>query len=174
MSHIYKYIFSETKTNNEFTVSTVEHITAGTIAQTFCNDPVFTELFSGTLIVNNTTCANEFFKDIDDKNNAFSSLFMAKAATAKFKTRIGLSASGYIIPIAKSLTEVIVIKKELCAYICLYDSVSDKEIIHKIPLKYDPTMNSRMQRSTIQVKISLMCKQLYNDYVKECKKKLVK
>jgi PncC family amidohydrolase len=181
MSGIIQYLWTKTPVvvNNDYTVSVAESVTAGALSNALCSDPGASKFFKGGIVVYSIDSKKDILK-IDtvyaEKNNfanPFTTSEMAKAVLHLFNARIGLSTTGYSLPTYRKANE----EKNECelnidhpyAFICLYDSYTDTEIIKKINFTYDNTMSDRLQRASVQTKVSLECKKVYQEYIYKCK-----
>ena len=101
--------------------------------------------------------------------NPFTTFSMAKNVTNVFNSRIGLSTTGYSLPLYRKgdiehgKCEIDV--KLPYSYICLYDSETEDNFIYKIVNNnYDVNGNQKVQRAYHQSRISLECKNIFYNY----------
>jgi len=179
MSGLLSYIWASNPPiiDDEFTVAVAESVTAGALANTLCSEPGASKFFKGGVVAYSIASKKEILGvDIKyaEKNNfanAFTTSEMARSVVKMFKARIGLSTTGYSLPMHREENKEL----GLCelnvehpyAYICLYDAKTEQEIVKEIKFTYDPMTNQRMQRASVQTKIALECKRMYNDYKKK-------
>ena len=163
-------------------VSVAESVTAGALSNALCSEPGSSKFFLGGVIAYNMETQKNVL-DVDaeyaERNNfanPFTTYIMAKNVTIMFQSRIGISTTGFSLPLyrepnlAQGKCEIDV--KIPYAYICLYDTLIDKHRIIKVTNdNYSPSGNQRVQRAQMQVKIAIQCKKIFVEY---CKSQRVK
>lgn len=156
-------------------VSVAESVTAGALSNTICSEPGSSKFFLGGIVAYNME-TQKILLNVDaeyaEKNNfanPFTTYTMAKNVTKLFKSRIGLSTTGFSLPFYREedlencKCEIDV--KTPYAYICLYDSKDDRHKIYKIINDdYNVGGNQKIQRAQMQSKVALECKKLFEDY----------
>ena len=170
-----KYIWAESKdAKKPFTVSVAESVTAGALTNTISSEPGASKFFLGGI----TTYSIQSKKDIlsidieyAEKNNfanVFTTSEMARAACKMFGSRIGMSTTGYSLPIKrdedKELGLCALNVEHPYAYVCLYDSATDHEMIKKITFTYNPKSSDRVQRASVQTRVALEGREMYITY----------
>jgi hypothetical protein len=95
---------------------------------------------------------------------------MAKNITTMFKSRIGLATTGFILPVKTTYNN----KQESVnlpyAYICLYDTkLNINKIIKLVNDNYESSSSKKTQSKKFQLKITLMCKDLFINYCRSLK-----
>jgi PncC family amidohydrolase len=157
--------------HTEYTVAVAESVTAGALANTLCSEPGASKFFKGGVVAYSIQSKKDILGiDIvySEKNNfanAFTTAEMAKSVAKKFNARIGIATTGYSLPTYRDED----IKKGLCkleinhpyAFICLYDSVNNSEIIKRINFQYVLEDNDKFQRASVQTKVALEGKKMY-------------
>ena len=156
-------------------VAVAESVTAGAVSNTLCSEPGSSNFFLGGIIAYNMI-TQEKLLGVDAKYaektnfaNPFTTFTMAKNVTDMFQSRIGLSTTGFSLPLFREAN----LEKGMCeidikipyAYICLYDALCDTHKIFKVTnddyLEYG---NQKMQRAQMQAKIALQTKKIFEDY----------
>lgn len=183
MSNLLSFLWSSKgevtskKIDTNFTVSVAESVTAGALANTLCAEPGASTYFKGGIVAYSIASKKEIL-GIDivyaEKNNfanPFTTLEMAKAVVKLYNSRIGISTTGYSLPTSrpenKELGQCALDIKNPYAYICLYDSLMDEEIIKKVEFNYDEKSSTLIQRATVQAKVALEGKNMYVEYTKK-------
>jgi PncC family amidohydrolase len=157
------------------TVSVAESITAGALSNTICSEPGSSTFFLGGIVAYNMETQKNLLhidSEYAEKNNfanSFTTYEMAKNCTSIFNSRIGLATTGFSLPqyrkadLINNTCEIDV--KIPYAYICLYDSQNDNNIIRKIVNdSYDLNGNQKIQRAQMQSKTALECKKIFEQY----------
>lgn len=177
MSFILNYfIGSNSIIDTEYTVAVAESVTAGALSVSLCSKPGASKYYKGGAIVYSVASKKEIL-DVDTEYaeshnfaNPFTTSEMAKAAVRKFKSRIGIATTGYSLPTYrpenKDLNECELDIKDPYAYICLYDALTEKEIIKKFEFIYDPKIPDDRQRAEVQAKVAIEGSKMYHDYIK--------
>jgi PncC family amidohydrolase len=183
------YFYSLTSSANvlkpdDITVSIAESVTAGALANSICSEPGASKYFKGAIVPYTIASKQELlgidvkYAESNNHANPFTTLEMAKAAVKMFKSRIGISTTGYSLPYKREenneLNQCALDITKPYAYICLYDSLLDKEIIIKEEFDYDIKQSASLQRATVQAKVAIKATQLYKDYVEKIKKHVEK
>ena len=95
---------------------------------------------------------------------------MAKTVATMFKSNIGMSNTGYSLPLYRPADlesgkcEINVIIPY--AYICLYDARYDSHKIFYIEnIHYKKEGNQKLQRTEMQMMVALRSKAIYDDYL---------
>jgi PncC family amidohydrolase len=158
-----------------FPVAIAESVTAGALSNTLCSEPGSSKFFLGGIVAYNMKSQEKLlqidakYAELNNFANAFTTFDMAKNVSQIFGSRIGLSTTGYSLPlyrpenIEEGKCEIDV--KIPYAYFCLYDSQTNYHIVHKITNdEYDETASKKLQRAKMQVKIALCCKKIYDEY----------
>jgi len=167
--------------DNEFTVAVAESVTAGALSNALCAEPGSSRFFKGGIVTYSIQSKKEILNvDIEysEKNNfanVFTTSEMARSVVKIFNSRIGLATTGYSLPMQreenKELNQCALNIKHPYAYICLYDSQNNKDIIREINFTYDEHQSPKMQRAMVQTKVSIEGLNLYNEYKQaNCKK----
>ena len=156
-------------------VAVAESVTAGAVSNTLCSEPGSSNFFLGGIIAYNMITQEKLLgvdaKYAEENNfaNPFTTFTMAKNVTEMFQSRIGLSTTGFSLPLFREAN----LEKGMCeidikipyAYICLYDALCDTHKIFKVTnddyLEYG---NQKMQRAQMQAKIALQTKKIFEDY----------
>lgn len=158
----------------EFTIAIAESVSAGTVQTIFCAEPGASKFFKGGI----TTYSIQSKKDIlnididyaEKQNfaNPFTTLEMAKAVVDLYKARIGISTTGYSLPMyRKAIPEQGLCELNITepyAYICLYDKKIDAHVIERIELPLDKLLPDHLQRAQNLATIAIKCKKLYVRY----------
>lgn len=183
MNMLYNYFWSNKKIEKQVdtavTVAVAESVTAGALSNCLCSEPGASQYFKGGIIAYSIASKKELL-DIDiayaESNNfanPFTTSEMAKSIVKKFNARIGISTTGYSLPTYrpenKDKNECLLDIKNPYAYICLYDSLNNFEVIKKIEFTYDDKLPNHMQRATVQAKVALEAKTLFLDYINKQK-----
>jgi nicotinamide mononucleotide (NMN) deamidase PncC len=160
---------------NLLSVSVAESVTAGALSNALCSEPGSSKFFLGGVVAYNMeTQKNVLGVDAEyaERNNfanPFTTYIMAKNVTNMFQSRIGISTTGFSLPLYREANllqgkcEIDV--KVPYAYICSYDALYDTHRIIKVTNdNYSPSGNQRVQRAKMQVKIALQCKKIFVDY----------
>lgn len=155
------------------TVAVAETVTAGALSNALCSDPGSSKFFLGGIIAYNMK-TQEILLGVDVKYaetncfaNPFTTFTMAKKVTDIFKSRIGISTTGFSLP---TFREAIGDKCKIdvkipYAYICIYDSMLDTHKIHKITKDdYSELGDQKIQRAQMQVKVALFAKKIFENY----------
>lgn len=156
-------------------VAVAESITAGALSNALCSEPGSSKFFLGGVIAYNMKTQKTML-DVDteyaEKNNfanPFTTFTMAKNVAKLFKSRIGISTTGFSLPTYRT-ADPSNGKCEISvdipyAYICLYDALTDNNAIYKITnFDYSPDADQKIQRAQMQVKVAMYCKQLFEEY----------
>jgi len=160
-------------------VSVAESITAGALCNALCAESGASSFFKGGIVAYSVASKKELLNvdtDYAENNNhanAFTTLEMAKSVASKFKSRYGLATTGYSSPFKREANP----EKNECAldiqipyaYICLYDSALNKEILIKEEYPFDPHSNKEHQRAMVQVKAAMKATDLYFKYLADLK-----
>jgi nicotinamide mononucleotide (NMN) deamidase PncC len=156
-------------------VAIAESVTAGALANTLCSEPGSSKFFLGGIVAYNMKSQEKLllidaeYAELNNFANTFTTFDMAKNVSQIFGSRIGLSTTGYSLPLYRPEN----IKEGKCeidvkipyAFVCLYDSQTEYHIVYRITNDdYDKTISKKMQRAKMQVKIALCGKKLYEDY----------
>lgn len=156
-------------------VAVAESITAGALSNTLCSEPGSSKFFLGGVIAYNMMTQKTML-NIDDVYaekhnfaNPFTTFDMAKNVSKLFNARIGISTTGFSLPtyrdedLTKGKCKIDV--KIPYAYICLYDALTDTNIIHKITnTNYSEQSDKKIQRAQMQAKVALYCKKIFEKY----------
>jgi len=159
---------------NDFSVSVAESVTAGGVSNSLCSEPGASEFFKGGIVAYNIQSKKDIlnidieYAELNNFANPFTTSEMAKSVSKMFNSRIGIATTGYSLPIHRAEDK----DKKLCAldiknpyaYICLYDRLLDREIIHKIEFDYTKDKSDVLQRAMVQTKVSLEAKKIYLTY----------
>lgn len=168
-----KNIFISSHIKNYLTVSVAESVTAGALSNTICSEPGSSSFFLGGIVAYNMKTqkellnVDEVFAEKNGFANPFTTFTMAKNVTSIFQSRIGLSTTGFSLPMYREKNEKqCELKIDVpYAYVCLYDSKIDYHKIHKIVNNdYNELNNQKLQRAQMQSKVALKCKKIYEDY----------
>jgi PncC family amidohydrolase len=177
MTSLLKYIWPSTIEEDDFSVSVAESVTAGALSNILCAEPGASQFFKGGIVTYSILSKKEMLGiDIDfaEKNNfanPFTTLEMAKAVVKKFKSRIGLSTTGYSLPIKQEQTptQCALDVENPYVYICLYDDKTSDHIIKSINYTYDNNINARVNKAKVQMNCAFRARDLYVEYVKSKK-----
>lgn len=166
------------------TVSVAESVTAGALSNTLCSEPGSSKFFLGGIIAYNMETqknllnVDEVYAEKNNFANAFTTFSMAQNVTKIFKSRIGLSTTGYSLPLYREAN----LENNKCeinvqtpyAYICLYDSETEYNVVYKIINdNYTKSSNQKIQRAQMQSKIALESKKIFEEYCLKIKKNIV-
>jgi len=155
------------------TVSVAESVTAGALSNTICSEPGSSRFFLGGIVAYNMKTqkellnVDEVYAEENGFANPFTTLIMAKNVTSVFQSRIGLSTTGFSLPMYREKNEK---QCELkvnvpYAYVCIYDAKIDYHKIYKIVnTDYKKSDNQKLQRAQMQSKVALECKKIYENY----------
>lgn len=178
MSLLFGYFLNRKKpiVYKEITVSVAESVTAGALANTLCSEPGASKFFKGGVVVYSVQSKKDILGvDIDYSEktnfaNPFTTSEMAKLVAKKFSSVIGISTTGYSLPFYREENKELGYSElnveNPYAYICLYDTIADKEIIKKIDFIYEKNISDRIQRANVQTKVAIEARNLYIDYIK--------
>ena len=151
-------------------VSVAESVTAGALSNTLCSEPGSSRFFLGGIIAYNRetqqNLLNIKFGQDEIKNfaNPFTTFIMAKNVTDIFKSRIGISTTGYSLPLLFKDGVEIGVKIPYSCF-CLYDAKTGYNKLYKfIHNDYDPNGNQKVQRAQHQSKIAIECKKIFYEY----------
>lgn len=161
------------------TVGIAESVTAGAVANTLCAEPGASEFINGATVAYSIQSKKDLlgvdivYAEQNNFANPFTTEEMARAAARIYKARIGISTTGYSLPMHRAADK----EKGYCelnitepyAYICLYDSVLNQAIIKKIQFANDTTIQPKLLRAQVQTKIALECKKLYHSHLSTIK-----
>jgi PncC family amidohydrolase len=164
------------KTDNiPITVAVAESVTAGALSNCLCSEPGASQYFKGGIVAYSVLSKKELlgidieYAESHNFANPFTTSEMAKSIVKKFNARIGISTTGYSLPMYrpenKSKNECLLDIKNPYAYICLYDSQTNFEIIKKIEFTYVDNIPNHIQRATVQAKVALEGKNLFLNYI---------
>jgi PncC family amidohydrolase len=185
---MFRYLFGkkeevkeENHSDDQFDVSVAESVTAGALSNILCSEPGSSAFFKGGIVAYSIASKKELL-DVDvvyaEKNNfanAFTTLDMAKQVCKKFKSRIGISTTGYSLPYYRaenpSTGECALNIIDPYVVICLYDAKLDFYRIETFEYKYDAKISKSMQRATVQSKASIEGRKMYLKYIEDNKKK---
>ncbi len=167
------------KANEVLTVAVAESVTAGALSNCICSDPGASEYFKGGIVAYSIQSKKELL-DIDivyaeshNFANPFTTSEMARSVVKKFNSRIGISTTGYSLPLFrpenKEKNECCLAIKDPYAYICLYDSATGYEIIQQVKFTYDEKIPNNIQRATVQAKTALEGKNMFLNYISKQK-----
>jgi PncC family amidohydrolase len=170
--------------DESFTVAVAESVTAGALSNSLCTEPGASTYFKGGIVAYSIASKKELLKiDVkyaEENNfaNPFTTSEMAKVITKMFSARIGISTTGYSLPVTrpenKERNECFLEIKVPYAYICLYDSKTGFEKIKRVEFPYDIDGNKQIQRATMQTKVALEGRKMYLEYVESfSKEKLI-
>jgi PncC family amidohydrolase len=179
MSRLFRYLWSSKTIDpieEDFSVAVAESVTAGALANTLCSEPGASKFFKGGIVAYSIASKKEIlgvniaYAEQNNFANPFTTSEMARSVVKIFNARIGISTTGYSLPLYRPENK----EKGECelkidnpyAYICLYDSLTNIEIVKKIEFIYDKTISNRLQRATVQTKVSLECKRIYQEFKK--------
>jgi len=169
------------KNNNSdiITISVAESVTAGALSNILCSEPGASQYFKGGIVTYDIASKKEILgidTDYAEKHNfanTFTTLEMAKQATVKFKTRLGIATTGYSTPTIraenKETGECALNIASPYAIICLYDSFTDSHICKRIECQYDYKLSKKINRATVQTKVSIEGKKMYQEFIKKHK-----
>lgn len=151
-------------------VSVAESVTAGALSNTLCSEPGSSRFFLGGIIAYNKetqqNLLNVKFGQNELKNfaNPFTTFIMAKNVTDIFKSRIGISTTGYSLPLSvKDGIEINV--KTPYSLFCLYDSETGYNKLYEFThTDYDPNGNQKVQRAQNQSRTAIECKKIFYEY----------
>jgi PncC family amidohydrolase len=175
MFKLAKYIWStKEKQSNEFTVAVAESVTAGALTNTLCSEPGASKFFKGGVIAYSIQSKKDIlgidieYSEKHNFANPFTTSEMAKSVCSMFEARIGMATTGYSLPTSRAADE----EKGICAldvanpyaYICLYDSRTNQEIIKKVNFTYDKTSSDTIQRASVQTRVALEAHKMYMIY----------
>lgn len=181
MSSLLSYVWprTENKSQDDLSISVAESVTAGALSNTLCSEPGASKFFKGGIVAYSIKSKKEILGiDIKyaEKNNfanPFTTSEMARSVVKIFKSRFGIATTGYSLPITrpenKELDECALDIKKPYAYICLYDSLLDTEIITKEEFEYNNNDNSAIQKASVQARVALKAKHMYDDYISRLK-----
>jgi PncC family amidohydrolase len=169
--YLWKSKIKQRTERTEYTVAVAESVTAGALANTLCSEPGASKFFKGGVVAYSIQSKKDILGiDIvySEKNNfanAFTTAEMAKSVAKKFNARIGIATTGYSLPTYRDED----ITKGFCkldinhpyAFICLYDSVNNSEIVKRVNFQYVPEDNDKFQRASVQTKVALEGKKMY-------------
>ncbi len=183
MTSLLSYIWNKPKqifSSDDISISVAESITAGALSNTLCSEPGASKFFKGGVVAYSINSKKEILGvDINyaEKNNfanPFTTSEMARSVAKMFNSRFGMATTGYSLPITRpennELGECKLDIKKPYAYICLYDQLLDTEIITKEEFDYNPNENKKLQRASVQARVALKAKQIYDDHVANLKK----
>lgn len=159
-------------------VSVAESVTAGALSNTLCSEPGSSKFFLGGIIAYNMETqktlldVDEKYAELNNFANPFTTYTMAKNVTNIFQSRIGISTTGFSLPLYRKedldngKCEINV--KTPYAYICLYDALLGMHKIFQVSNDdYSETGNQRVQRAQMQAKIALKSKKIFEDYCRK-------
>lgn len=159
------------------TIAVAESITAGALSNCLCSEPGASKYFKGGIITYSKQSNKELLNvTVNNADNNFANpdttLDMAKSIVKKFGSRIGISTTGYSLPMfrPKNDTEPELFIQNPYAYICLYDSLTEYQNMKKIDFIYSKDIPDHIQRATVQTKVALEGQKLFNNYVANQKK----
>lgn len=160
-------------------VSVAETLTAGAVSNLLCNKPGSSSFFNGGVIAYNMKIQKDIL-GIDDiyaeKNNfanPYTTYAMAQNIAKKFKSRIGISNTGFSLPTYRNEeldyhNNIVKCKIDVhipYAYICIYDDLTN---YHKIYLlkneNYDIYSKQKIQRANMQLLVAKKTKEIYINY----------
>ena len=157
------------------TVSVAESVTAGALSNTICSEPGSSKFFLGGIVAYNMDTQEKLLNvdaEYAEKNNfanPFTTYTMAKNVANLFNSRIGLSTTGFSLPLYRdedlSTGKCKIDVTTPYAYICLYDTKTGSHKIYKIVNNdYIKDGNQKIQRAQMQSKIALKCKKIFEEY----------
>ena len=176
MLSISNIIWPKYPTDSAYTVSVAESITAGALANTLCSEPGASQFFKGGIIAYSiqSKCdilgINIKYAEKHNFANPFTTSEMARSVSKMFNSRIGMSTTGYSLPTYRDED----LEKGLCelkvdhpyAYICLYDSYTNSEIVKRVDFEYESKQPDKIQRASVQTKVALEGRKMLNSYKK--------
>ena len=160
-------------------VSVAETLTAGAVSNLLCNKPGSSSFFNGGIIAYNMEIQKNILgvdADYAEKNNfanPYTTYIMAQNIAKKFKSRIGISNTGFSLPTQRNeeldannnIVKCRIDVKVPYAYICIYDDLTS---YHKIYLlkneDYDIYSKQKIQRANMQFLVAKKTKEIYIDY----------
>ena len=168
--------FVNYNSNNNITISFAETVSAGAVSNCLCSEPGSSKFFLGGIVAYNMEVQKNLLgvdSDYAEKNNFanhITTLTMAKTVATMFKSNIGMSNTGYSLPLYRPADlesgkcEINVIIPY--AYICLYDARYDSHKIFYIEnIHYKKEGNQKLQRTEMQMMVALRSKAIYDDYL---------
>ena len=159
------------------TIAVAESVTAGAVSNLLCREPGASKFFKGSVVAYSIQSKKDIlgidmqYAEKNNYANPFTTSEMARSITKMFKSRLGLSTTGYSLPLYRQATdnECELDIKNPYAYICLYDNNTNYENILRIDSEYDPTQSDEKQRALFQVQVAVASKTMYYDYLDKIK-----
>ena len=175
LKYLWGTVKDDTKISDEITVGIAESVTAGAVANCLCSEPGASKFINGATVAYSIQSKKDLLGvniEYAEKNNfanPFTTEEMARAAARIYKARIGISTTGYSLPLYRAADEA----KGYCelnitepyGYICLYDSFTNTATIQKLIFENDTTIPPRLLKAQVQTKMALSCKKLFQTYV---------
>ncbi len=165
--------------NLDTSVSVAESVTAGAVCNSLCAEPGASSYFKGGIVAYSIASKKEILgidTDYAEKcnfANPFTTVEMAKAVVKKFKSRFGISTTGYSLPYSrpenKEKGEEELNIETPYAYICIYDSITDNAYTIKKDFPFDANISKIQQRASMQANVALEATKMYNDMVEKIK-----
>lgn len=159
----------------DISVAVAESVTAGALSISLCSEPGASIYFRGGIVAYSVASKRDIL-GIDvtyaEKNNfanPFTALEMAKSVAKKLGARIGISTTGYSLPVHREAED------EKCALqidtpyavICLYDYERDyNEVIEVQYQKYSKTANQKIEKANAQACFTIAATKLFMKYIK--------
>lgn len=164
----------EQQVETPITVAVAESVTAGALSNVLCSEPGASNFFKGGIVAYSVSSKKEILGiDIEyaEKHNfanPSTTLEMAVQISKMFNARIGLSTTGYSLPIFREENDkqCALDVKDPYAYICLYDAQKNYHKILRVEFTYDDQQSKQIQRATVQTKVALDGKRLYESYIR--------
>lgn len=160
-----------THTGYDITVAVAESVTVGALSSTLCTKEGSSIYFKGGIVAYSISSKKDILgidtKYAEQNNfaNPFTTLEMARSVAKMFKSRFGIATTGYSLPLTREANpergECALDIKNPYAYICLYDSVADNNIIHRVDYEYSEHESKIIQRATVQAKVALEGKKMF-------------
>lgn len=164
---------------NALPVAVAESVTAGALSNNLCSEPGSSQFFLGGVIAYNMEAQKKMlgvdaiYAEKNNFANPFTTYTMARNVAELFDSRIGISTTGYSLPTYRGENK----ESGQCeinvdtpyAYVCLFDTLLDTNKILKITnTEYNILGNQKRQRAEMQVKVALVCKNMYKEYCLAC------
>ncbi len=157
----------------DISVSVAESVTAGAVCNELCSEPGASSYFKGGITAYSVASKKEIlgidtnYAEQNNYANPFTTAEMAKAVVKMFKSRFGISTTGYSLPYHreenKELGECELHIDTPYAYICIYDSWTDESITVKEEFEFNPALGKALQRASMQAKTALSANRMYKE-----------
>lgn len=160
----------------DMSVAVAESVTAGALCNSLCAEPGASSYFKGGITAYSIASKKEIlgidttYAEQHNFANPFTTAEMAKAAAKMFKSRFGISTTGYSLPYQrpenKEKNECALDVQVPYAYICLYDALTGEELVVQEYYPYDVSVSKSFQRASAQAKFAIRATELYKNKVR--------